>query len=319
MIALVTGASGFIGSHLVDRLRVGGTEVRVVTRPLPAPPAFEQSPLWEGVTHVFHLAARTRAPDAAAFHAANVQYTAQLLAGARAQRQMPHVVFVSSLAAGGGAAGPTRPRTEADADAPVGVYGRSKHAAEQLVRQCEGMRWTIVRPPAVYGPRDRDFLALFRQLRWPLHLRVTPGWHALTLAHVDDVVSALLTVAQHPAAVGRVYGLGGDDCRWDALYEAVQQALWATAPGTPAGVRRRSRPVQVPDMLVTGAAHVGGLLGRVTGRVPLASPDKVLLGRTPWWLSSGEQLARDTGWRPIVGLDDGLRATAAWYRTQGWL
>lgn len=317
MVALITGASGFIGSHLADRLRADGVEVRTVTRLLPPQTAFERAPLWDGVTHVFHLAARTRAPDAASFTEANVGFTGRLLAAARVQRCMPHVVFVSSLAAGGGAAGPSTPRTEADPDVPVGLYGQSKHAAEQMVRQCEGLHWTIVRPPAVYGPRDRDFLALFRQLRWPLHWRVTPGWHALTLTHVDDVVSALVTVARHPVAAGRLYGLGGDDCTWDALYDAVQAALrHHTGPSGPGS---RSRGVPVPALLVEGAAALGGIWGHLTGRVPLASPDKVALGRIPWWLSSGERLARDTGWRPSVSLVDGLRATAQWYRTQGWL
>lgn len=322
MIALVTGASGFIGSHLVQTLREAGHEVRTLPtalrRALPPDADFARDPIWDGVTHLFHLAARTRAPHRQAFHEANVVLTQRLVAAARAQWQPPQVILVSSLAATGPAVAPDRPRTEDDAPSPIERYGRSKLAAERVLQDTVDLPWTIMRPPAVYGPNDRDFLTLFRQLQRPLHWRATPGWHALTLAHVTDVVGALLAVAHEPRALGVTFHIGGDDCRWDALYEAIGDALHDLgASGT--GTRRRSIGLPLPPPLLTLAGAAGGLWARVTGHVPLANPDKIALGRAPWWLSSGARLSATTGWTAQQALADGLRETARWYRTNRWL
>jgi len=307
MIALVTGATGFIGSHLVDALRTAGHEVRVLTRPLPVDDDLVRAPIWHGVTHLIHLAARTRAPDARAFHESNVAFTERLLRAACAQPVPPRMLFVSSLAASGPALSPTQPRTELDTPAPIERYGASKLAAEQHVRAA-ACPWTIVRPPAVYGPRDRDFATVFRQLQRPLHWRATPGWHAFTLTHVHDVVSALIAAAFRDEAVGRTYHLSGDDLTWDAFYAAVAQTQNAG----------RSIALPVPSPLLSVAGIVGGLWAQLTGHTPLATPDKIALGRAPYWLSTGAALTRDTGWVPQVALTDGVRDTAAWYRANGW-
>lgn len=311
MIALVTGASGFIGSHLVDALRAAGHEVRVLKRPLPPDDMLHRDPLWDGVTHLFHLAARTRAPDSAAFREANVDFTARLVRAAEVQPTPPRFLFVSSLAASGPAPSRDEPRDEMDAPAPIERYGASKLDAEQVVRAA-ACPWTIVRPPAVYGPRDRDFLTVFRQVRAPVHLRATPGWHAFTLTHVHDVVAALITVAQHDDATGALYHIGGETCSWDRFYDTVQQVM-------PRRSRRGSIPIVIPAPLVRVAGVMGGLWARYTGYTPLASPDKIALGEAPWWLASGTRLMLATGWQPHVRLDEGAQATAAWYRENGWL
>lgn len=320
MIALVSGGSGFIGSHLVATLRARGVEVRTLARPLPPDEHLARDPLWHGVTHLFHLAARTRAPHAAAFHEANVRFTERLIAAATAQPVPPHLLFVSSLAAAGPSPAWGHPRRETDPPTPVEGYGRSKLAAERRLQALaaaagERLPWTILRPPGVYGPRDRDFLTLFRQLQRPMHWRATPGWHAHTITHVHDVVSALLLAADQASTRGRVYHLGGDDVTWDGLYDAVAAALDTCTPKS----SRRRVALPVPPPLLTMAGHAGGLWARLTGHVPLASPDKIILGRQPWWLSSGAALTADTGWHPTVSLADGLRDTARWYRTNGWL
>jgi nucleoside-diphosphate-sugar epimerase len=324
MIALVSGARGFIGSHLVDRLRAAGAEVRTVARPLPSVDAYSSDAVWRGVTHVFHLAGLTRAVEPGALIDANVHFTERLAQAAlqharRAGTPVPHFVFVSSLAALGPATDASAPVTEVTAPAPVERYGTSKRQAESVLQRMTALPLTIVRPPAVYGPRDRDFLTVFRQVRFPLHLRAVPGWYQLTLTSVHDVVDALLAVARvapHTHAQARAgYVVGGHDVRWEALYEQVTGAVHRVRGRGP----RRSRGLTVPLPLLRTAGVLGATWGRFTARTPLATPDKITLGAQPYWLCRGDRLQQDTGWMPRVDLETGLAETAAWYADHGWL
>lgn len=322
MIALVSGARGFIGSHLVARLEADGVEVRRVQRPLPPPALYAQDPVWVGVTHVFHLAGRTRAPRAADLIVANVHGTEQLALAAlryadRTGAPVPRFVFVSSLAALGPAPAADAPLTGHHVPAPVEAYGHSKRVAEERLQELAALPLTIVRPPAVYGPRDRDFLAVFRQVRHRVQLRATPGWHRFTLTHVHDVVEALVRVAAAPPG-GSGYLIGGDDVTWDAFYDQVAGAVAELA--TVSRPSRRPAVVLLPPGPVLRTAGVlGAAWGRLTGRTPLATPDKITLGAQPYWVCRDDALQNDTGWRPSVPLIRGIRDTAAWYLQAGWL
>ena len=324
MIALVSGAAGFIGSHLVERLGADGVTVRRVQRPLPEAETYARDPIWRGVTHVFHLGGRTRAPLASDLAEANVQFTERLAQAAVAQAvirdaPVPHFVFVSSLAALGPASAFDVPVTEQQVPAPVEAYGRSKLEAEQRLRCIADLPLTIVRPSAVYGPRDRDFLTVFRQVRHAVQWRATPGWYGLSLAFVHDVVDAILAatrVAAHESRSGPVdYLVSGHEVRWDALYEATARAV-----GCACGrVMPRAMSVQIPPLLLSIAGMVGAQVGRLTGSPPLATPDKIILGAQPYWVCRDDRLRRYAGWQPRVTLDAGLLETARWYVQHGWL
>lgn len=309
---------------MADRLAAQGVEVRRIRRPLPPAREFARDPLWTGVTHVFHLAARTRAPRPADLFVANVDFTEHLAEAALTHAAVtgatvPRFVFVSSLAAMGPAPAADTPVTTAQRPAPVEAYGVSKRVAEERLQGMTNLPLVIVRPAAVYGPRDRDFATVFRQVRHPLQLRATPGWHRLTLASVHDVVSAIIAAALVPEACADAaragYLIGGDEVTWDALYDLIDLAV-ATAFGGPV---RRAPSVTVPAPLLTIAGTVGAHWARLTGRTPLATPDKITLGAQPWWTCRDDALRQDTGWAPQVPLMDGLVDTATSYRRAGWL
>lgn len=291
-------------------------------RPLPPPELYAQDRVWAGVTHVFHLAGRTRAPRAADLIVANVHGTERLALAALRHADLscspvPRFVFVSSLAALGPASAADAPITGRQIPAPVEAYGHSKRVAEELLQGIAELPLTIIRPPAVYGPRDRDFLAVFRQVRHRVQLRATPGWHRFTLTHVHDVVEALVQAAAASPG-GRGYLIGGDDVTWDAFYDQVTGAMAELATAS-RQLRRPALVLEAPAPVLRAAGVLGAAWGRLTGRTPLATPDKITLGAQPYWVCRDDALRHDTGWCPTVPLAAGLRETAAWYARAGWL
>lgn len=319
MIAVVTGSSGFIGRNLVDRLLRDGHTARCLVRPGggPAPsgaesyPAdlrstgdLERSPAFESADIVFHVGGVTRAVRPGDFHAANVDPTRAILATLVARRSEARFVYVSSQAAAGPAPSPERPITEDDPPAPVEAYGRSKLAAEEVVRAfANRVRWTIVRPCAVYGRHDRDFRRLFLLARRGVLVYPAVRDHWLSLLHVDDVVEGLLQAATRPAAVGRTYFLASSrPVRWREVGSAVAAA-----------VGRSAQEVDVPRPLMEAIGTAGDLAGRLMGRTFLASREKVALSRFPYWVCSAERAERELGVRQRVALPEGIRETYLWY------
>ncbi len=328
MIAVVTGSSGFIGSHLVDALLAKGATVRALVRPasrsasrdsgldqweadLLDARAVRESPVWEGATHVFHVAGVTKGRTLSHFRVGNVFPTTNLLA-ALAERAgaRPRVIVVSSQAAAGPAPRCDAPRRESDRPLPVEAYGRSKLQAEQAVRRYrDRLAITVVRPAAVYGPRDRDFLNAFRQATSRVAIHAVPRDHAFSLVHVSDVVSALVLAAERDEAAGRTYFLAGErPVTWRALY-----ALIAESAGT------RPLELQLPLPALQIAARAADLVGSLTGRHTLLNRNKAALARPRWWLCDASLVRDELGWTPAVGLQEGVRETYLWYLEAGWL
>jgi nucleoside-diphosphate-sugar epimerase len=262
---------------------------------------------------VFHLAGVTKRRTLAQFRGGNVVPTANVLAAAAARSGStpPRIVLVSSQAAAGPATAEDRPVREDDAPAPIEGYGRSKLEAEQATRPYEqSLPISIVRPAAVYGPRDRDFLRVFRLATRPIALHAVPRQHAFSIVHVADVVAALLLVAEHPAAVGRTYFLANQtQTSWRELYQEIARA---------AGVTPRAE-LQIPMPAIALAGLAGDAVSALTGWHSLANSHKTRLARPRWWLCDASRARDELGWVPSVTLQHGLRETYLWYLQAGWM
>ena len=300
MIVAVTGATGFVGSRLLPILAQGGHEVRALTRRKASEVSGVEwvsgsledqgslRRLAEGADALIHVAGVINA-DAAGFEAGNVAGTAAVLEAAKAAG-VRRFVHVSSLAA---------------REPELSLYGASKARSEALVRE-SGLDFGIVRPPAVYGPGDRETLELFRMAKRGLILLPPAG--RLSLLHADDLARLLLALASPDAPNG--FLAEPDDGRiggWshrelaDALAEAVG---------------RRARAVHMPK----AALRLGAVLDRLVRRDGAKlTGDRVAYFCHDDWVAE-PMLAPPPGfWKAEVPTREGLKATAAWYREQGWL
>lgn len=322
MKALVTGATGFVGSHLVEALRLGGAEVtalarspdraaalrthgiRVVIGSLKDHASLEQAAADQDV--VYHVAGLVAARNEAEFLSANQDGTLNLVTAAE-RRAKPRFVLVSSLAAGGPAKRGV-PLTGSEPPQPVTAYGRSKLAAERVVK-ASVLPWSIVRPPIVYGPRDHEILKLFRIAR----LGVTPvfgdGSQELSAVHAADLARALIAVGNSTTAIGRTYNA----CHPEVFTSAEFGRAIGAAMGRSVGTLR------IPALLGRALLSMTETSARLTGRTTILTTDKANEFFQPAWTGDPAPLIHDCGWWARYDLRTGLTDTYQWYRKAGWL
>ena len=297
----ITGATGFVGSRLLAAARAGGHEVRALTRG-PRPPgegvawiegALDRpdrlAALAEGADAVVHVAGLINAPDREAFDAVNVAGTAQMIDAARAAG-VRRFIHISSLAA---------------REPGLSDYGASKARSERLVA-ASGLDWTIVRPPAVYGPGDRETFELFKMAR--RGLVALPPKGRFSVIHVDDLAGLILTLVDAPETHGETYE--PDDGReggWEHRHFArTLSRLFG----------KRATTVAMPAPVLKGAAQLDRLVRR--GKAKL-TPDRARYFCHPDWVAAAKRRPPASLWTPQVHTPTGLKSTAEWYLAQGWL
>ncbi|MCS6966336.1 MAG: NAD-dependent epimerase/dehydratase family protein [Candidatus Kapabacteria bacterium] len=328
MRALVTGATGFIGSHLVDALLAQGVEVRCLVRrqsnrrwlsgkPVELVEASLSDPeslsvAVKGIDVVYHVAGLIAARSYEEFLRGNRDATAHLIeAVLRWAPNLQRFVFLSSLAAVGPARSLMEPVTEDTPYHPVTAYGKSKQAAEEvLLSIMDKLPITIIRPPAVYGPRDAATLPFFRSVRLGIAPLVGFREKYLSLVHVSDLVRGILLAASAPHATGRLYCISSEEFyTWMQLTEAARVAIG----------RRRIWRLRVPHTLVMGIASIAEVAGWFMQRPPVFDFEKGRDILQPYWICSPERAQKELGYRQSVSLVEGMRETVAWYYEHGWL
>jgi nucleoside-diphosphate-sugar epimerase len=321
----VTGGTGFVGSHVVRALAARGhVPVCLVRDPRkaagvfgPEAPALVVGDLTDapvlargvaGADAIVHVAGLIAARSRAELYAVNVDGTRAVAAAALAAG-VRRFVHVSSLSAAGPADGAVEPGS-GGAARPVSDYGRSKLAGEAPVRELT-VPWTILRPPAVYGPRDLEFLRLFRIARRGLTPVFGGGAQRLSLVFAPDLAEAIVRCIDggDGATAGRVFYPAHPEV---TTSRALVEAIAATVGATP-------RILRIPTAAVRPMLWLSGTAARLTRRATLLSPDKANEILADAWTCSPAALEAATGWRAATPLSDGLCATADWYRAAGWL
>jgi nucleoside-diphosphate-sugar epimerase len=257
------------------------------------------------VSVVFHLAGLTSATNDSSYITVNVEGTRNVVQAMQKAAPDALLVFCSSLAA----AGPSRsrrPLNETDQPSPVSAYGRSKLTAERIVEE-SGLQHLIVRPPAVYGPRDVDILAAFRLAARGLALRVAPPGQALSLVHVEDLTRGLARAAETEGR-GLYYMTDGMVHTWESVAESISRA-----------VGRKAKVLSIPPMVADGLSRLEVLRASVFGSKPLLTPDRITELSQSSWTCDDTRARLDIEYESSISLPDGFRMTADWYRAQGWL
>lgn len=314
----VTGATGFLGHHIVEAFHRAGWTVRAIVRPdSPHPPPPHAEPrvaalgdvsalvdACSGSDVIVHAAGVVRAPRAGVFEAVNVggtraTATAAALTGAR-------LVHISSLAA----IGPStsgRPAREDDPPRPINAYGRSKMDGESAVRDHARGNWIVLRPSAVYGPGDRGFLPLVRLAARGVFPLVASRELPLTVVHARDVAEAVRLAAESDVR-GEAFFIGhAVPARAEAFFEAVAAALG-----------RPYRALPIPRFAVRLAGLAGDLQWRL-GRTPMLDSARVAELVAPGFVCDVTRATERIGFTASTGLSEGLAQTVSWYRRAGWI
>ena len=325
-LALVTGASGFVGSHVVDALLQRNYHVRCLVRAesnlgwLPLErvelvrgtmtevPALESAA--RDVDLVVHNAGRIRAEGDALYEDVNVLGTRMLVQAVQKNApKLQRFILMSSLAAGG----PSRSghlRVEDDPDEPISAYGRSKKRGEEEVeRMGAAIPWTILRPCAVYGPRDRGFLILARMAARGFSFQVGGKAQPVQTIHVRDLVDATLSAADSPRAVGRRYYIAHPDVTdWKTVGRIMAQAI-----GKPAFT------LSVPRWAVPIVGRSTAVMSRLLRRSNALPADRLRDLLAPAWTCSTERARTELGFEAAIRLPEGMKETLSWYMSAGWL
>jgi dihydroflavonol-4-reductase len=332
--ALVTGATGFIGRHLVQALVERGIETTCLVREGSPHGALGDLPVRiargdmrdresvataaAGADAVFHLASMLRAPWRAEFWTHNVEGTAKVAQACAVQSTPPRLIVVSSLAAGGPSIG-VRARDESDGAHPVSRYGRMKLACEVAARTLvPRLPLSIVRPPMVFGEGDRAALPLFRSVSAGWHVVPVARGNGLAMVHAADLAEALISVAiggerctsqQPDDPTGVYYAAGVQEVAYADLGAAIAEALGVSRP----------RVVHIPLAATWMAVAATEMRARLRDVPSALNLDKAREARAGSWACNPSKLRDGLGWRPRELQPDRLRQTANWYRSVGWL
>jgi len=312
-LAAITGATGFLGRYIVRAVAARGWRVRVLARqPIDHPqfaglqldsvPGDLSNPevlraLVDGADVIIHAAGLIKARSLAAFEAVNVVGTANLAAAIEESGTSPRVLLVSSMAA---------------REPALSSYARTKRAAEQLLtttlNRCATL--IIVRPSAIYGPWDRETLAIFRAIARHIFLRPRNAHGRIAVIHAADAATAIATLCEQGSreALFELTDERTEGYSWDEIVRAAETAM-----------QRRALVIPLPGPVVKAAAAVSLVVGKLRRHTPLFTPEKAREILHADWGSSLESQPPRSLWRPEIGLAQGFRDTVNWYRERHWL
>ena len=323
MKAFVTGGTGFIGSHLVDQLlKNQNDEIHCLVRTsdkwlqdkdiirvkgsLHDLPALRKG--MENADVVYHIAGVVMAPSQHIFDQANVAATENVLRLAM-KLKVPKLVVLSSLAA----CGPSlkRPLTEEDPLIPVTKYGESKKRMEQMIAEVadDSISVTVVRPPAVYGPREDQIFSVFQMASWRLFPVVDAGKESrVSLLHVNDLVDGILLAASQNKPGVETYFISSEELyTWDQIREATAEIFG-----------HKLFPIKISPKLLEMIGNFVETAASLIGRYPVINRDKSReLGMQ--WTCSVDKAKSRLGFRQKTDLKKGLTDTIHWYKKHHWL
>lgn len=319
---LLTGASGFVGGQLRERLTQDGAEVVTLRRKASKPgqgrsleveyddlPGLEKILADEKPDYLFHVAGATKGITYEDFQRANVMPTRHLLQASEKHPGLKRFVYVSSLTALGPNE-PGKPHTESSERKPIEFYGQSKAEAEQVVESFTGkVKWATVRPGGVFGPGDVDYFNLFKEVSKGRNVYFGNRRKEFSAVYVDDLIDAILLSAERDEAVGKTFILGWEEPQ---TWEAFQTVLVEKSG-------RKAMTLDLPEFFVDVAAFFGEVATRIDKKPRLFNKQKAKMGAQQSWVGTSEAARKHLGWEPKLTVPDAIARTFSWYRENKWL
>lgn len=324
--ALVTGATGFIGSHLTEALLERGCRVHCVVRATSNLQWLDTSRVtlhtgdlhrpetYHGclgeVDYVFHCAGVTRAKNRHDYLHNNARVCIPFYKSCVEHgKQIQAVIHLSSLAA----VGPTPPDQKIDEETPchpLTYYGKSKLMGEEMaLGYASELPMVVLRPPVVYGEREVNFFSYLKAINWRLAVKIGTEPRTLSLIYVKDLTDAMIRAAGAPDPERNVFFItDGEVYSWDDVAQAAMKAL---------GVRAHT--LIVPVSLMGFAAMISEFLCKMGDRIPLLDRQRMIDLRQSSWTASSERFFNHYSFHPRFDLNQGLKESCAWYKEQGWL
>ena len=322
--ALVTGASGFVGSHLVEALARQKVKVKLLVRKTSRLP-FKLTPEMElcygdvtdfesvqkamkGVKVVYHLAGILRGSNFSKLEQVNAQGTRNVCRAAEQEGGVRRFICVSSLSA----AGPSRAKSAMDEKTPCQpacAYGETKLMGEQIALSFrKKIPMTVLRPGAVYGPRETDIFAYFKMVRQGMVL-IPSIEQKVSFIHVLDLVEAILKAAHSPKAVGQIYFVSdGKGYSWEQISAFIGKSL-----------KKTYFTFKVPMGVVKMVAGLGEAVEKVSGKASMVNLDKIKEAYFPLWVCSNKKIREELGFNPRFEIQRGIEDTVRFYHSAGWL
>lgn len=326
MNVLVTGSSGFIGSHLLERFLSRGYHVKCLIRKSTDlrwikdfPVEFVHGDISDfnsllsivpDIDYVYHLGGLLRAKKEQDFYRVNHEGTRNLLEACRLKcTALKRFIFISSQAA----VGPSTdgiPLTEDDPPRPISAYGRSKQLAEQeVMKYMKYFPVTIVRPPVVYGPRDDDILEIFRYIKFGIKPLIGNQKKIISLIQIHDIVRGILLAAEHTNAENEIFFIANKKgYSWIEIEDLIAQIM-----------QKKTVTIRLPEFVVDVAANLSEQVANIFKNVALFNRDKVIEMKQKYWLVDTSKAEQKLNFVTQISLEDGIRETYNWYRSQGWL
>ncbi len=303
-IAAVTGATGFVGKHLIRELVLQGFQVRALTR---RPRPETENITWiegdldniqalgqlvENADMMFHLAGLIKARTAEDFFRINSDSVGRLLEVIHNSSAHPHFILLSSLAA---------------RERHLSSYAESKRRGEEtLVRHVGDLPWTILRPPGIYGPEDLETLKIFKAIS--ARIAPLPGGsgNRASWIYAPDLAKAMIATSGNQACYGQT--LDVDDGKEDGY---SNQEIYNTAANI-----LGTKPFKfiLPRFALKGYGHINVLFSTIFGYIPMVTPEKVNEFCHPDWICRGPHVMKMTKWKPQTDLEQGFKATLKWYK-----
>ena len=326
LIAVVTGASGFVGSHLVDLLLEKNYIVRCIIRKTSSLKWLEGKDVelhiceltdkeglrkvFEGADYIYHVAGVVKSKKPEGYFAGNVEITRALLdVGVEFKENIKRFLIVSSQTS----SGPSKPNNPINEDSPcnpITTYGRSKLAQEELAKKyMDKLPITICKVAAIYGERDTEIFIFFQTFSKRLLTKIGLHDKEVSLVHVSDVVRGLFLAATSEKAIGQGYFITSEKYyTWKEVGDATSKVM-----------NKKPLVVKVPHLVVYLIAAIAQFFSLFSSKAATLNIEKAKDITQPAWISDYKKAFNDFGFKQEISLEEGIRRTVNWYKKMKWL